>query len=99
MAILIRNNGATEILRPINGEVFELKQLQSIVEGYIECVALDHDRIMIMNEDGKYLPALRNRYNEKASILLRAAGGLPDDFVVGDVLIVTKKEMGQEQDL
>ena len=46
--------GKIEEIRPANGEDFELEDVQSRVEGYIEVVRINDDQIMIVNEEGKF---------------------------------------------
>ena len=79
-------------MEPIDGGAsFTLLELQLIVGGYIEAVPTHDGRVMVCNEDGK---RLNLPVNHAATLILHVAGGMPDDFVVGNVLIATKEELG-----
>ena len=83
MGILIKADGTQEKVAPLNGENFELSQLQGFVGGLIELVPLDEGQaVMVVNEEG-LLVGLEP--NPVASIL---AG----QYIVGDVLL-TPSEM------
>jgi hypothetical protein len=90
MATILRPDGSSEVLAPAGG-TFKLLELQTIVGGYIQAVGTVDGRYLICNEDGK---RLNLPVNLAATIILHEAGGMPDDFVVGNVLIATKEEMG-----
>ena len=94
MAGLLRATGEVITLQPA-GRTFTLKELQGLVGGYIECVTLLDGRRMVLNEDGK---RLQLPLNEAATHLLHVAGGALDDFVVGDVLLATRAELGEGDD-
>ncbi len=66
-------------------------ELQTIVGGYIQAVPTRDGRYLVCNEDGKRLELPVNR---AATIILHEAGGMPDDLVVGNVLIATTEELG-----
>jgi len=85
MARLIKSTGEEIQVTPENGKKFSLKELQSFVGGYIEIVYLTKE-LMVVNEEGKLnnLP-----YNAKATDVFNRGG----DFIVGDVLIASKKEI------
>lgn len=83
MAQIIKTNGEIVEVEPKNGKDFKLKELQAIVDGYIEIVWLPNEKIMVINEDGK-LRELKE--NAKATDIYLNAFGYPD-VIVGDVLI------------
>lgn len=89
MATLIRTNGSEEQVRPADGKYFTLEELQRYVGGFIEAVALPNGKTMIVNEEGKLdnLP-----YNQRATLLGAAAGTMPGDEVMGDVLVLSDDE-------
>jgi hypothetical protein len=92
MAIVLSADGSSRAILPASGESFSLKELQTIVGGYIEAVRLADGRYLILNEDGKRMSL---PVNDTATRALHAAGGMPHDRVVGDCLIVSLKEMGE----
>jgi hypothetical protein len=90
MAEILRVNGTREPVAPEGGSpVFELRQLQRIVGGYIEIQPL---RVtggwLVLHEDGKGvgLPV-----NAAATALWLANGG--QDPIVGDVLICARGQL------
>lgn len=73
----------TEI-EPANGRDFDLHEIQSYVEGYIEVVHLNENQIMIVNEYGK----TEKQYNPFASAIAQlhnSIGGM--DYICGNVVI------------
>lgn len=92
MAKIIRSNGNIEHTKPQSGDCFELKELQSIVNGHIEIVNLyDSDLILVINEEGK-IKGLE--YNEFATELARIYDAIyPSDVIVGDVLLCRNDEI------
>lgn len=91
MATLIKPNGTEEILTPANhAEGFGLKELYGILGcDMIETIGLRDGRIMIIDEEGKFKPIVRN---PRATALLHEAGGMLDDFITGTALICDDKE-------
>lgn len=83
MAQIIKTNGETIDVKPKNGKDFKLRELQAIVDGYIEIVWLPNDKIMVVNEDGK-LRGLET--NVEATRIYYNVFGYTD-IIVGDVLI------------
>jgi len=92
MAYLVKAGAsiAAHVTPPSPRQKFTLKELQGYVGGYVEQVTLADGRLMFMDEDGK---AKGKPFNELATIYLHAAGGSPDDHVVGDVLICKRREV------
>jgi hypothetical protein len=68
---------------PNNNKYFELSELQSIVEGYIEIVYLKDGRLMIINEEGK----LGFTCNQEATKLFDSVNG---DYISGNVLVTPR---------
>ena len=83
MAQIIKTNGETIDVKPKNGKDFKLRELQKIVDGYIEILWMPNDKIMVVNEDGK-LRGLET--NVKATRIYYNAFGYKD-VIVGDVLL------------
>lgn len=81
--------------RPVDpqhpGKPFTLPELQRLVGGYIEVLALGDGRLMVLNEDGK---RLQLPVNLNATVLMRDRIQ-PGDFIVGDVVICSRKEAGE----
>jgi len=79
MATLIKSDGT----EAPNVDVSTLKHQQDMVGGYIEYVYFPHNRVAIVNEEGrlKGLP-----YNEVASVIAGV-------HLVGDVIIVDVNEL------
>ena len=97
MAILITTYGGPKNVAPPEGRVhFTVPELQAFVGGYLEVVArLPDGQIAWCNEDGKRLRLPINRW---ATVLF-----LPQlrdgDVVVGDVIITTLAEAGEDTDV
>jgi hypothetical protein len=79
-AFIYSANGEIVPILPNNNKHFELSELQSIVEGYIEIIRLNDGRLMIVNEEGKILNL---NHNENASKLIQTK----EDFICGNVLV------------
>jgi hypothetical protein len=84
MAQHIKTDGSVHEVRPANGSVFTLKELQAFVGGSIELVCTSDGQDMYVNEEGLLddLP-----FNPTASLL---AG----QHIVGDVIVCTRQEAG-----
>ena len=94
MATLIKATGKTELVSPQNGKAFGLPELQAFVGGYIEALRLWDGRIMWINEDGKRKQLPMNLV--ASEIAWKCTGIAPDDCIVGNVLIASKQESGEE---
>jgi len=71
---------------------FTLDELYALIEcTTVQAISLADGRTMWMDEEGKLGTVLF--VNEKATELLLDAGGMPDDFVVGKVLISAPGEV------
>lgn len=89
MAIVIKTDGTKDALQPKNNKVFTLEELKSVVGGYFEIVPLDENYLMVVNEEGKLLNLPINLI---ATRVYRASRNT-DDFIVGNVLICSNKEI------
>lgn len=67
MATILYPDGSQREVTPENGTNFILKELQSIVQGWIELIQCRDGRLMVINENGRLegLP-----YNEQATALI-----------------------------
>lgn len=91
MAILIEPDSSREEVSPQNGGVFTLDEMYNLLNcGMIQIVPLEDDRFLVCDEEGKLKP---HRINPFATILLRRAGGMPDDYIAGKALIVDTTEI------
>lgn len=89
MATIYKTDGTSIEVKPKNGKDFSLKEMQEIVDGYIEILDLNDGRIIVLNEEGKCsgLP-----YNHMATLMYRKAYNTLD-FIVGDVLVCDSKQV------
>lgn len=86
MNLVLHSDGARTAVHPKDFKKFTLEELQTLVGGYIETVRLTSDRVLIINENGKYenLP-----FNESATALAHACNAIfPSDFIVGDAVLI-----------
>jgi len=92
MANLYRSNGVVEIVTPKNGKAWTLKELQDLVDGYVEFLPSIKPKIVV-NEDGllRGLP-----YNEKATQLYIQLCSSKELWyiprLVGDIVALTPGE-------
>lgn len=69
---------------PENGKTFELEEVQSKVDGYIEVIRLTDEQIMIVDEEGKF----RKEYNALATGIADIHHALrAGDYICGDIVI------------
>lgn len=82
---IIKTNGRVKSIRPNNLKTFQIKELQTIVDGYIEIVKTRDNRVMVLNEmaKNKKLP-----YNEIATNLYVYG---KHQTICGDVIVMDKK--------
>ena len=87
-AVVIMSSGRIKTL-PHYGEKFELKDLQTRVDGYIEIVPLDGGTVMVVNEDGKNngLP-----FNPRATGVFQKYSHT-GDYIVGDVVLCYSEDI------
>jgi len=89
MATLLKSDGTKETITPANGKTFTLKEMQTLVGGFIQIIGLPNGANLVMNEDGKIeeLP-----YNLEATLLGEKAGIATEDYIVGDVVLCENGE-------
>lgn len=86
---------STEVT-PKNGKSFELGEMNQFVGGYLEALQLFDGRVMWLNEEGKLngLP-----YNHEANFIAHQLAEIaPGDHIVGNVLIATRAETGDDEE-
>jgi hypothetical protein len=103
MAMLLKTTGELVAVTPADGVAFTLAEMQRLVGDHIEIMRApgtplirewvddDEPRWLVVNEDGKHLQLPKNMM---ATYLYHAAGGLPEDIVLGDVVLGTWTEIG-----
>lgn len=85
-SIVIRTDNSIEFIKPKN---ITLKELQNIVNGYIEVITLPDNGIMIVNEEGAINGS---KYNELATTILKYEYNTTSiSNIYGDVLICNSK--------
>ena len=90
MATLYKSNGERIEVQPENGRDFKRKELCKMLEcEMIEVVYLWDGRLMIVDEEGKFR---KSDINPWATGFLHRAGGLLNDFIVGDALICPQEQ-------
>lgn len=80
----------TEI-SPNGGEGFELDEVQSRVEGYIEVIHLNDLQIMIVNEEGKF----GKPYNSFATAIAHLNQAISQRGYICDNVVICPSEMLQ----
>ena len=90
MATIYKASGEILNVAPQNGTDFSLEEMQAIVNGYIECVYLNDEFIMVVNEEGKCdgLPI-----NPIATEIFCMCFPNASDIVVGDVLVCNQSQI------
>lgn len=91
MAQIIKSSGDIIEIEPKNGKEFSLKELQEIVDGYIDIVRLNDGRYMVVNDEGLIndLPV-----NFETSIMYyRKIDILRGSCICGDVLICESNQI------
>lgn len=89
MATYINTSGLELDVTPKDGYKFSLEELQNLVGGYIERIAMPNGQAMYINEEGKLndLP-----WNSRATTILKLHGLIPHDYIVGNVVILSNEE-------
>lgn len=91
MATVIHANGSRVVGVMPAKKQFTLAELYRWVDcTTVELITLADGRLMWLDEDGK---GTGKQINAEATELLRKAGGIPGDFVVGTVLITASDEV------
>ena len=84
MATIIKINGETENIEPENGKIFTLKELQQVVNGLIEIVYLNEDKLMIVDEEGLL---------KSNPMINREASNIANQPIVGQVIIINRDQI------
>jgi hypothetical protein len=82
-AFLYLANGEIVPVLPSNGVSFTLGELKKFVKGFVQMIYLTDERVMIINEEGKFNSS---KHNDCATTLAKNVL-TPGDFIVGDALI------------
>lgn len=85
-ASLIHPNGEVDSISLPEDEDGRLRQLQELVGGCIEAVALPGERYMIINENGKDGPHMIN--HTATAIAHEAEAIMPTDYIAGVAVIL-----------
>lgn len=83
MAKIIKVNGAIIDVEPKNGKDFSLKELQSIVGGYIDIIHLKSGNILVVNDEGAI----------NGSCINLRASKIYGSYLFGDVLHCKSEEV------
>lgn len=83
-ATLLKVTGETVEISPVNGTCFTLEEAQILVNGFVQVVDIFPDKIMIMNEEGKFHFELNV---EATRIALMNRSIFPDDYIAGDAIV------------
>lgn len=95
MATLLTPSGESRQVTPANGKAFTLDELYALIGcEMVQMIHLPDGRDMWMDEEGKFNDKLLP--NELASKLLLLAGGIDGDYVLGNALLATPEEGGEE---
>lgn len=90
MATLIKTDGTVSTVTPKNGTDYKLEELKRFVGGYIEIIYLTDDKIMVINEEGKF----QCEPNLTATIIARRNYSIAgSDYIAGNALICLSKEV------
>lgn len=82
--------GEIRQIAPKNGSDFKLKEVQTLVDGYIEVLYLNAEWIMILNEEGKFSKG----YNDKATQMAHSWHAIrDDDYICGDVVVCLSEQL------
>ena len=85
-ASMILPNGEVDSISLPEDEEARLRQLQELVGGYIEVVALPGERHMVINENGKDGPHMIN--HTATTIAHEAEAIMPTDYIAGVAVIL-----------
>lgn len=92
MALFLPLTGMPRQVTPQHGPAFTLEELQTLVEGPLECVFLPDGRLLFLNEEGK---CQGFAFNAFATALARSVL-LPGDVIAGPAVVLTVQEAGEE---
>lgn len=86
---IIYPDGTVKETSPKNGKFYELKELQEIVNGFIELVPISTTQYAVINEEGKILNLPLNRL----ATLDYSCALWNNDYFAGNVLICDKNHI------
>jgi hypothetical protein len=92
MATLIHPSGKIEAITPTNGTPFTAHEIHTLVDGLLECLALPDGRLMWIDEEGK----LKRKLTNVVATLMALDVLLHGDVIVGDAVITTRAEAGED---
>lgn len=97
MATSLKTGGTSETMKPRSGKAFHYTEIQQLVGGDIEDFYLSENEIMFFNEEGKLLdlPVNLGAMEELDRRRIYLGWG---DVIVGDAMIMTTIESGDEED-
>ena len=84
-AQIIKTNARVKSVKPKKNNVFDLKELQEFVGGYIQIVKTRDERVMVINEEAKIINL---PYNEIATSLYIYGN---NDPIHGNVVVMDRK--------
>jgi len=91
MATILKTDGTRVKTTPKNKNHFLAKELNDIVDGYLEIIGLPKEKtLMVLDEDGK---SKEKPVNTEATRLFRQNFPHNGDYIVGDVLICGQREI------
>jgi len=97
MATHIKADGTKQTVTPANGHEFTLEEIRGYIGGYLEGISLTTSLSIYLDEEGR----LKNKpYNEVATHELwkyRNDHRISRTTLVGDVLIASTRETGDEE--
>lgn len=96
MALLLRADGTTTTLDiPASmPNADRLKLFQDTVGGWIEVIPIGTNKMMVLDEEGK----LKAKPHNGTATMIAARTIRGDDFIVGDVILVTHAEFERDEE-
>lgn len=83
-ATLLKVTGEIIEISPVNGTCFTLKEAQDLVHGYVQVIDMCPDKIMIVDEEGKFNSELNI---EATRLALSNRAIFPNDYIAGDAIL------------
>jgi hypothetical protein len=93
MAIYYKTSREVLTIRPANGKVFSMEELKGYVGGGVEILTMPDGRKIAVNEMGKFSGL---EANTRASEELIGKPKHQWDFVIGDAVVGTAEELGED---
>lgn len=91
IATIISPNGEVDSVSLPEDEEARLHQLQDLVGGYIEVVALPGERHMVINENGKDGP---HTINQAATAIAHEAQAIMlSDYIAGPAIVISQDDL------